>query len=171
MKNYMPILFLISVCFGQDKLILKKGAVYEGKFLGLESNKIHFSVPNTPNFPLKRLNDIKELSQNGKVLIQNGKILVDMDELSIEQSNEDKITSEPIKTKTQNLQRQQTNTVNKFSGLLISAGGFLLASSYQDLSELDSIEEIEEKSDSARLRAQAGGALIGLGGFLLFLDK
>ena len=64
MKNYLPILFLISVCFGQDKLILKKGAVYEGKFLGLESNKIHFSVPNNPNFPLKRLNDIKELSQN-----------------------------------------------------------------------------------------------------------
>ena len=43
-----------------------------------------------------------------------------MDELSIKQSNEDKIASEPIKTKTQNLQRQQTNTVNKFSGLLIS---------------------------------------------------
>ena len=52
MKNYMPILFLISVCFGQDKLILKKGAVYEGKFLGLESNKIHFSVPIHQTFLL-----------------------------------------------------------------------------------------------------------------------
>tara|TARA_Y100000591_G_C21441773_1_gene501838 strand:+ start:357 stop:539 length:183 start_codon:yes stop_codon:yes gene_type:complete len=55
---------------------------------------------------------------------------------------------------------QQSNNLKNFSGLFTSAGVFLLASSYQDLSELDSIEEIEEKWDSARLRAQAGGVLM-----------
>ena len=75
-------------------------------------------------------------------------------------ANENEIVSEPKKTKTQNFQRQQSNNLNNFSGLLISAEGFLLASSYQELLELDKIEEIEEKSDSVRLRAQAGGVLM-----------
>ena len=68
-------------------------------------------------------------------------------------ANENEVVSELKKTKTQNFQRQQSNNLNNFSVLLISDGGFLLASSYQDLSELDSIEEIEEKSDSSRFRA------------------
>ena len=75
-------------------------------------------------------------------------------------ANENEIVSEHKKTKTQNFQRQQSNNLNNFSGLLISDGGFLLASSYQELSELDLIEEIEKKSDSSRLRAQAGGVLM-----------
>ena len=49
-------------------------------------------------------------------------------------ANENEIVSEPKKTKTQNFQRQQSNNLSNFSGLLISDGGFLLASSYQDLS-------------------------------------
>ena len=75
-------------------------------------------------------------------------------------ANENEVVSELKKTKTQNFQKQQSNNLNNFSGLLISAEGFLLASSYQELLELDKIEEIEEKSDSVRLRAQAGGVLM-----------
>ena len=75
-------------------------------------------------------------------------------------ANENEIVSKPKKTKTQNSQMQQSNNLKNFSGLLNSAGVFLLARSYQDLSELDSIEEIKEKSDSSRLRAQAGGVLM-----------
>ena len=75
-------------------------------------------------------------------------------------ANENEVVSELKKTKTQNFQKKQSNNLNNFSGLLISAEGFLLASSYQELLELDKIEEIEEKSDSVRLRAQAGGVLM-----------
>ena len=72
-------------------------------------------------------------------------------------ANENEVVSELKKTKTQNFQKQQLNNLNNFSGLLISAEGFLLASSYQELLELD---KIEEKSDSVRLRAHAGGVLM-----------
>ena len=75
-------------------------------------------------------------------------------------ANDNEIVSKSKKTKTQNFQTQQSNNLNKFSRLLISAGGFLLASSYQDLLELDSIEEIEDKWDSASLRAQARDVLM-----------
>ena len=71
-------------------------------------------------------------------------------------ANENEVFSELKKTRTQNFQKQQSNNLNNYSGLLNSAEGFLLASSYQGLLELDKIEEIEEKSDFVRLRAQAG---------------
>ena len=71
-------------------------------------------------------------------------------------ANENEIVSKSEKTKTQNFQMQQSNNLKNFSGLLTSAGVFLLASSYQDLSEFDSIEEVEEKWDSARFSAQVG---------------
>jgi len=75
-------------------------------------------------------------------------------------TNENEVVSELKKTKTQNFQKQQPNNLNNFSGLLISARGFLLANSYQELLELDKIEEIERKSDSVRLKSQAGGVLM-----------
>ena len=75
-------------------------------------------------------------------------------------ANENEVFSELKKTRTQNFQKQQSNNLNNYSGLLITAEGFLLASSYQELLELDKIEEIEEKSESVKLRAQAGGVLM-----------
>ena len=74
--------------------------------------------------------------------------------------SENEIVSEPKRTKIQNFQRQQSNNLNKFSGLLISTGVFLLAGYYQDLLEPDSIEEIVEKSNSARFKVQAEGVLM-----------
>ena len=75
-------------------------------------------------------------------------------------ANENEVVSKLKKTKTQNLQKQQSNNLNNFSGLLISAEDFLLASSYQELLELDKIEEIEETSDSVRLGSHAWGVMM-----------
>ena len=56
-----------------DVMILKKGARYEGKFLGKKSDKVHFKANNFSNIFKTRIKEIKELNQDGKLLIKDGK--------------------------------------------------------------------------------------------------
>ena len=70
-------ILFISVGLGQDVMILKMGARYEGEFLRKKSNKVHFKANNFSNLIKKSIKDIKELNQNGKLLIKNGEWLVD----------------------------------------------------------------------------------------------
>ncbi len=72
-----PNILFISVGLGQDVMILKMGARYEGEFLGKKSNKVHFKANNFSNLIKKSIKDIKELNQNGKLLIENGEWLVE----------------------------------------------------------------------------------------------
>ena len=83
MRKYLLVILFISFGFGQDVLILKKGASYEGEFLGIKSGKIHFQPTNVSVLKPRRLNEIRELTQSGQTLIQNGKWLVDKEALSI----------------------------------------------------------------------------------------
>jgi len=56
-----------------DVMILKKGARYEGEFLGKKSDKVHFKANNFSNIFKPRIKEIKELNQDGKILIKDGK--------------------------------------------------------------------------------------------------
>ena len=56
-----------------DVLILKKGARYEGQFLGKKSDRVHFKANNFSNIFITRIKEIKELNQDGKLLIKDGK--------------------------------------------------------------------------------------------------
>ena len=54
MKKYLLLILLVAIGFGQDSqdtdlLILKKGARYEGEFLGVKSGKVHFKPKNVMN--------------------------------------------------------------------------------------------------------------------------
>ena len=77
MRKYLLVILFISVGLGQDVMILKMGARYEGEFLRKKSNKVHFKANNFSNLIKKSIKDIKELNQNGKLLIKNGEWLVD----------------------------------------------------------------------------------------------
>ena len=77
MRKYLSIILFISVGLGQDVMILKMGAQYEGEFLGKKSNKVHFKANNFSNLIKKSIKDIKELNQNGKLLIEDGEWLVE----------------------------------------------------------------------------------------------
>ncbi len=56
-----------------DVMILKKGARYEGEFLGKKSDRVHFKANNFSNIFKTRIKEIKELNQDGKILIKDGK--------------------------------------------------------------------------------------------------
>ena len=56
-----------------DVMILKKGARYEGQFLGKKSDRVHFKANNFSNIFITRIKEIKELNQDGKLLIKDGK--------------------------------------------------------------------------------------------------
>ena len=60
--------------------------------------------------------------------------------------------------------------MQKIGGYLIGVGGLLIASTYQDWSDVEADEELddlEKKYDNQRLRGQIGGGMIAFGGFLL----
>ena len=61
------------------------------------------------------------------------------------------------------MEEDKSNGMQKFGGLLIGVGGVLIASTYQDLSDVD-FDDLEKVSDSIRMRGQIGGVLIALGG-------
>ena len=77
MRKYLLVILFLSIGFGQDVLTLKKGAIYEGEFLGVKSGKVHFKPLNVSTFKPRRLKEIKELTQDGKVIIQDGKLMVE----------------------------------------------------------------------------------------------
>ena len=73
MRKYLLMILFLSTGFGQDVLTLKKGASYEGEFLGVKSGKVHFQPTNVYSFKPRRLKEIRGLTQNGELLIQDGK--------------------------------------------------------------------------------------------------
>ena len=73
MRKYLLMILFLSTGFGQDVLTLKKGASYEGEFLGVKSGKVHFQPTNVYSFKPRRLKVIRGLTQNGELLIQDGK--------------------------------------------------------------------------------------------------
>ena len=94
MRKIIPIILIYSFVFGQietsksttdknasDKLVLNSrtdmGKYYTvdhyGEFLGHKQDKIYFKPTNEVLLKQLRLKEIKELTQNDKVLIQNGK--------------------------------------------------------------------------------------------------
>tara|TARA_B100000886_G_C20164688_1_gene383525 strand:+ start:68 stop:586 length:519 start_codon:yes stop_codon:yes gene_type:complete len=168
MKKYLLVILFVSFGFGQDVLILKKGASYEGEFLGIKSGKVHFQPKNVSVFKPRRLNEIRGLTQNGQTLIQNGKWLVDKDALSIKSKEEDSgvgLANKDDAKRQFSMEENKSNGMQKFGGLLIGVGGVLIASTYQDLSDVD-FDDLEKVSDSIRMRGQIGGVLIALGGLL-----
>mgnify|MGYP001191019351 CR=1 FL=1 len=168
MRKYLLVILFLSIGFGQDVLTLKKGASYEGEFLGIKSGKVHFQPTNTSELSPRRFNEIRELTQNGQTLIQNGKWLVDKDALSIKFKEKDSDVELPIKDDEKrqfSMEKDKSNGMQKFGGLLIGVGGLLVASTYQDLSDVE-YDDLEKKIDAQRLRGQIGGALIALGGLL-----
>ena len=73
MRKYLLMILFLSTGFGQDVLTLKKGASYEGEFLGVKSGKVYFQPTNVYSFKPRRLKEIRGLTQNGELLIQDGK--------------------------------------------------------------------------------------------------
>jgi len=69
MRKYLLMILFLSTGFGQDVLTLKKGASYEGEFLGVKSGKVHFQPTNVYSFKPRRLKEIRGLTQNGELLI------------------------------------------------------------------------------------------------------
>mgnify|MGYP001269463879 FL=1 len=166
MRKYLLVILFISFGFGQDLLILKKGASYEGEFLGIKSGKIHFQPNNVSVFKPRRLNEIRELTQSGQTLIQNGKWLVDKEALSIKSKEKDSsvgLSSKDEAKRQFSMKEDKSNGMQKFGGLLIGVGGLLIASTYQDLSDVE-FDDLEKVGDSQRMRGQIGGVLIALGG-------
>ena len=119
MHKRISIILIYSFVFGQietsksptdknvcDKLVLNSRTdmgkyytvVYYGEFLGHKQDKIYFKTTNEVLLKQLRLKEIKELTQNDKVLIQNGKwkiepeniktftgTFIDLEEINIEQ--------------------------------------------------------------------------------------
>ena len=170
MRKYLLVILFLSIGFGQDVLTLKKGASYEGEFLGVKSGKVHFQPTNVSVFKPRRLNEIRELTQNGKTLIQNGKWVVDKDALSMKSEEQNVGVELPSKEEAKrrfSMKEDKSNGMQKFSGLLIGVGGLLIASTYQDWSDFSgSVDDFEKKMDSQRMRGQIGGVFIALGGLL-----
>ena len=86
MKKVINCLFLIlfiTNVLGQDILTLKKGAIYKGEFVGVNSGKVHFFPTSVSNFKPLPLNKIKELTQSDRMLIQDGRWMVDLSEFII----------------------------------------------------------------------------------------
>ena len=166
MRKYLLVVLFISFGFGQDVLILKKGASYEGEFLGIKSGKIHFQPNNVSVFKPRRLNEIRELTQSGQTLIQSGKWLVDKEALSMKSKEKDSsvgLTSKDEAKRQFSMKEDKSNGMQKFGGLLIGVGGLLIASTYQDLSDVE-FDDLEKVGDSQRMRGQIDGVLIALGG-------
>ena len=119
MRKAISILLIYSFVFGQietsksttdknasDKLVLNSRTDmgkyytvdYYGEFLGHKQNKIYFKPTNEVLLKQLRLKEIKELTQNDRVLIQNGKwkiepeniktftgTFIDLEEINIEE--------------------------------------------------------------------------------------
>tara|TARA_X000001388_G_C2229183_1_gene122419 strand:+ start:1119 stop:1877 length:759 start_codon:yes stop_codon:yes gene_type:complete len=94
MTKCLTLLLFIGLAWGQDTLILKKGAQYEGEFLGLKSKKVHFKPSNTSNFKPKRIKEIKKLIRDGELIIKNGKLLVEKEDVQFVEKP--MATSKPI---------------------------------------------------------------------------
>ena len=168
MRKYLLVILFLSIGFGQDVLTLKKGAIYEGEFLGVKSGKVHFQPTNVSVFKPRRLNEIRELTQNGQTLIQNGKWVVDKETLSMksEEQNAGVEFSSKDEAKRQfSMKEDKSNGMQKIGGLFIGIGGILVASTYEDYSDVE-FDDLEKKVDSARMRGQIGGAMIAFGGLL-----
>ena len=74
MRRYIVLLLITGTVWAQtglDKLVLEKGAVYSGKFLGVEAGIIFFEPTNTNIIEVDKAK-IKILEQKKKVLIQDG---------------------------------------------------------------------------------------------------
>ena len=73
MRNYLlAIIFFSSIGICQDVMIFKKGAVYNGEFLGVKGDLILFEPENTQVMEVEE-KKIKTLKQEKKVLVQDGK--------------------------------------------------------------------------------------------------
>ena len=73
MRKYLlsSILFA-SIGYCQDVMVFKKGAVYNGEFLGVKSDVILFKPANTQIMEVDKVK-IRSLKQEKKVLVQDGK--------------------------------------------------------------------------------------------------
>ena len=74
MRRYIVLLLILGTVWAQtdfDKLVLKKGAVYSGKFLGVKAGIIFFEPTNTNIIKVDKVK-IRSLEQKKKVLIQGG---------------------------------------------------------------------------------------------------
>ena len=120
MRKYLLLVLLVSIGFGQDVLILKMGARYEGEFLGEKSNKVHFKANNFSNIFKTSIKYIKELNQNGKLLIENGEWLVDSQDYLLKLSTNLGASSKEH-FKERGISKLKTTNKNFGSGSIIKA--------------------------------------------------
>ena len=78
MKRPVLILFLFSIIFPQDELILEKGARYQGVIILVNEHKVHFKANNVAYLNPVRVSEIKKLTSEKKLLIQDGKWKIDV---------------------------------------------------------------------------------------------
>jgi len=147
MRKYLLVILFLSIGFGQDVLTLKKGAIYEGKFLGVKSGKVHFQPTNVSVFKPRRLNEIRELTQNGQTLIENGKLYV---------------------VKNGESEGEYEGGI-KFGAVLVAASGAL--GLYMNNLEFDSVNEwYDYMENDAKALNNARFGLLLFGGILLLFD-
>jgi len=147
MRKYLLVILFLSIGFGQDVLTLKKGAIYEGEFLGVKSGKVHFQPTNVSVFKPRRLNEIRELTQNGQTLIENGKLYV---------------------VKNGESEGEYEGGI-KFGAVLVAASGAL--GLYMNNLEFDSVNEwYDYMENDAKALNNARFGLLLFGGILLLFD-
>ena len=62
MKRPVLILFLFSIIFSQDELILEKGVRYQGMIILVNEHKVHFKANNVAYLDPFNVDEIKKLT-------------------------------------------------------------------------------------------------------------
>lgn len=165
MRKCLFTILLVSISLGQDVLITKMGTKYKGKMLEAGYYKVQFQPEGMKSAQSVRIENIKSLVlSDGTEVVENGSLIKgDLIKKSKEKDSGVRLANKDDAKRQFSMEEDKSNGLQKFGGLLIGVGGILIASTYQDLSDVDS-DDVEKAGDSIRIRGQIGGVLIALGG-------
>ena len=133
MKRPALILFLFSIIFSQDELILEKGARYQGVIILVNEHKVHFKANNVAYLDPFRVDKIKKLTTEKQLLIQDGKWKIDVQQYINLSEN----TNPKLEVKVTNLMIEiETYDGNIFLGNIISENEYDLLLKTKDNVEI-----------------------------------
>ena len=133
MKRPILILFLFSIIFPQDELILEKGARYQGVIILVNEHKVHFKANNVAYLDPVRVSEIKKLTSEKKLLIQDGKWKIDVQQYIDLSKN----TNPKVEDNVTNLMSEiETYDGNIFLGIIIDENEYDLLLKTRDNVEI-----------------------------------